>query len=85
MNEPGEFATPTPDQFAPIPVGGEYDRASNSYRFNLTSTVQALINGELVEHEFQIVSSRAGISVSGVVLKGAVGETSSSLYLSLGE
>lgn len=85
MNEPGEAPTPTPDQIAPIPIGGEYDRTSNLYRFNLTSTVQALINGELAEHEFHIVSGRAGISVSGVVLKGAVGETSSKLYLTLGE
>ena len=85
MNAPGEPSEPTPDQVAPIPVGGEYDRANHSYRFNLTSTVQALINGALADHEFHIVSGRAGISVSGVVLKGAVGETSSKLYLTLGE
>ena len=85
MEGADDVSLPTPDQTAPIPVGGEYDRAANAYRFNLTSTVQALINGELANQQLEVVSSRAGISISGVVLQGAMGETPSELYLTLGE
>ena len=74
----------TPDEGAPIPVDGTYDATRKSYVFNLSSTVQALMKGELEGRELYLVSSRRGISVSSVVLKGTTVDDPARLTLTLG-
>ncbi len=74
----------TPDEGAPIPVDGTYDATRKSYVFNLSSTVQALMKGELDGRELYLVSSRRGISVSSVVLKGTTVDDPARLTLTLG-
>ena len=64
----GDFVS-TPDQNAPIPVGGEKDEERNAV-FNLTSTVQSMMKGDLQGRGLYLVSNRAGISVSRVELNG---------------
>ena len=74
----------TPDEEAPIPVDGTYDATRKAYVFNLSSTVQALMKGELDGRELYLVSSRRGISVSSVVLKGTQVDDPARLTLTLG-
>jgi len=74
----------SPDQNAPISVGGFFDASRRAFVFNLTSTVQELMKGGLDGRELYLVSSRAGISVSSVVLKGTAAETPTRLTLTLG-
>lgn len=74
----------TPDQDAPIPIGGTYDASKQAFVFNLSSTVQALVKGQLDGRELYLVSNRAGISVSSVVLKGTQTEDPARLTLTLG-
>lgn len=81
--EEGGFG-PSPDQSAPIPVGGFYDRTQNAFTFNLSSTVQALMKGQLSGRDLYLVSSRAGISVSSVVLSGTEANPPARLQLTLG-
>ena len=65
-------------------MDGTYDSTRKSYVFNLSSTVQALMKGELDGRELYLVSSRRGISVSGVVLKGTQVDDPARLTLTLG-
>lgn len=74
----------SPDQSAPISVGGFYSRNDQAFVFNLSSTVQALMKGELEGRELYLVSSRAGISISSVVLAGTEAENPARLTLTLG-
>ena len=74
----------TPDEEAPIPVDGTYDATRKAYVFNLSSTVQALMKGELDGRELYLVSSRRGVSVSSVVLKGTQVDDPARLTLTLG-
>jgi hypothetical protein len=74
----------SPDQSAPISVGGFYNRSEKAYVFNLSSTVQALMKGQLDGRELYLVSSRAGISISSVVLAGTEAENPARLTLTLG-
>jgi hypothetical protein len=74
----------SPDQNAPISVGGFYDSSRQAFVFNLSSTVQELMKGGLAGRELYLVSSRAGISVSSVVLKGTEADTPTTLTLTLG-
>jgi hypothetical protein len=74
----------TPDQNAPIPVGGEKDLARDAYVFNLTSTVQSMMKGDLQGRALYLVSSRAGISVSRVELQGTGTENPTRLELTFG-
>lgn len=81
--EDGTFGS-TPDQNAPIPIGGEYDAALNAYVFNMTSTVHRFVQGDWVGRNLYLVSSKAGISVAGVVLHGPGHETPAKLTITLG-
>ena len=74
----------TPDEEAPIPVDGTYDATRKAYVFNLSSTVQALMKGELDGRELYLVSNRRGVSVSSVVLKGTQVDDPARLTLTLG-
>ena len=81
--EDGTFGS-TPDQNAPIPIGGEYDATQNAYVFNMTSTVHQYAQGDLVGRNLYLVSNRAGISVAGVVLHGPEHDTPAKLTITLG-
>ena len=82
-NEEGSLSE-TPDEEAPIPVDGTYDATRKAYVFNLSSTVQALMKGDLDGRELYLVSSRRGVSVSSVVLKGTQVDDPARLTLTLG-
>ncbi len=73
---------PIPDQFSPTGVGGVFDKTTNEYHFNLTKTVQHILNrnvnyggygdfppGDYVPSIY-ITSLFPGTSLEGVVLKG---------------
>jgi len=72
----------TPDQMSQgVNIDGYYDSQNKAYRFNISRSIQHLLNrgtgayyGNFSpEHPvppFYIVSSRAGISIQGVVLNG---------------
>lgn len=81
--EDGTFGS-TPDQNAPIPIGGEYDATQNAYVFNMTSTVHQYVQGDLVGRNLYLVSNRAGISVAGVVLHGPEHDNPAKLTITLG-
>ena len=81
--EDGSFGS-TPDQNAPIPIGGEFDAAQNAYVFNMTSTVHRFMQGDLVGRNLYLVSNKAGISVAGVVLHGPEHDTPAKLTITLG-
>ena len=69
-NEDGE-AVPTPDQTSiGLAINGNYDAAENAYRFNISQTFQRMLNGTYESDKLYVVSSRAGISLQGVVLNG---------------
>ncbi len=72
------------DDDAAIPVGGFYDAGQKAFVFNLSSTVQALMKGQLESRELYLVSNRGGVSVSSVVLKGTNGDDPARLTLTLG-
>ena len=88
----GNFVS-TPDQVGGIGVDGAFDRSAKEYRFNISRTVQHILNrstgigyGNFSPDEdvppLYIVSSRAGIAIQGVVLKGtAVDENRARLVL----
>ena len=79
----GDFVS-TPDQNAPIPVGGEKDEDRDAYVFNLTSTVQSMMKGDLQGRGLYLVSNRAGISVSRVELNGTDVDNPTRLELTFG-
>jgi hypothetical protein len=79
----GDFVS-TPDQNAPIPVGGEKDEGRDAYVFNLTSTVQSMMKGDLQGRGLYLVSNRAGISVSRVELNGTGVDNPTRLELTFG-
>jgi hypothetical protein len=81
--EDGTFGS-TPDQNAPIPIGGEYDAALNAYVFNMTSTVHRFMQGDWVGRNLYLVSSKAGISVAGVVLHGPEQDAPAKLTITIG-
>ena len=81
--EDGTFGS-TPDQSAPIPIGGEFDEAKNAYVFNMTSTVHRFVQGDLVGRSLYLVSNKAGISVAGVELHGPEHESPAKLTITLG-
>ena len=69
-NEFGE-AISTPDQTSiGLTINGNYDAAENAYRFNISQTFQQMLNGTYQSDRLYVVSSRAGISLQGVVLNG---------------
>ena len=90
--EEGNFVS-TPDQVGGIGIDGTFDRSAKEYKFNISRTVQHILNrssgigyGNFSPEEdvppLYIVSSRAGIAIQGVVLKGtAVDENRARLVL----
>jgi len=72
----------TPDQMSSgVNIDGYYDSQNKTYRFNISRSIQHLLNRssgayygnfspEIPIPPFYIVSSRAGISIQGVVLNG---------------
>ena len=69
-NEEGE-AVPTPDQTSiGLAINGNYDSAEKAYRFNISQTFQQMLNGTYESDKLYVVSSRAGVSLQGVVLNG---------------
>ena len=84
----------TPDQASlGINIDGYYDSSSKEYHFNISRTIQQLLNREtgIAYGNFSpdnpvpplyIVSSRAGISIQGIVIRGTdVDENSARLVL----
>lgn len=89
-------AISTPDQVtSAIDVDGKFDYTNKEYRFNISRTIQHLLNRENGSHygnfspenpvpPLHIVSSRAGISIQGVVIRGTdVEENPARLVLTL--
>ena len=69
-NEAGE-AVSTPDQTSiGLAINGNYDAAEKAYRFNISQTFQQMLNGTYESDKLYVVSSRAGISLQGVILNG---------------
>ena len=69
-NEDGEPVS-TPDQNSiGLNINGNYDRDTLAYRFNLSQTVQQMLNGTLTDRPLYLVSSRSGISFQGVEING---------------
>jgi len=69
-NEEGE-AVSTPDQTSiGLAINGNYDNTEKAYRFNISQTFQRMLNGTYESDKLYVVSSRAGISLQGVVLNG---------------
>lgn len=69
-NESGQAIT-TPDESSiGLNINGNYDSESQAYRFNISQTMQRMLNGELSSDLFHIVATRAGISFQGVALQG---------------
>jgi hypothetical protein len=67
-NEEGN-PTSTPDQNSiGLNINGNYDRDTLAYRFNLSQTVQQMLNGTMEGSPLYLVSSRSGISFQGVEL-----------------
>ena len=76
----------TPDQMSMgVNIDGYYDAQNKSYRFNISRSIQHLLNRSSGAYygnfspenpipPFYIVSSRAGISIQGVVLNGTSAE-----------
>lgn len=61
----------TPDQTSiGLTINGNFDVAQQSYRFNISQTLQQMLNGTFPSDQLFIVASRAGISLQGVVLNG---------------
>ena len=61
----------TPDQTSiGLAINGNYDAAEKAYRFNISQTFQRMLNGTYESDKLYVVSSRAGISLQGVVLNG---------------
>jgi hypothetical protein len=87
VNRTDGLLVPTPDDqpSSPVPVGGVYDAQLDAYVFNLTSTVQSMIKGEYDEGDLYIVSSRSGVSVASVVLRGTGVDNPAKLNLTLGQ
>lgn len=84
----------TPDQASlGVNIDGYYDSSSKEYHFNISRTIQQLLNREtgIAYGNFSpdnpvpplyIVSSRAGISIQGIVIRGTdVDENSARLVL----
>ncbi len=69
-NEAGEPVS-TPDQTSiGVAINGNYDDAQQAYRFNISQTFQQMLNGTYESDKLYVVSSRAGISLQGVILNG---------------
>jgi hypothetical protein len=69
-NADGDLVS-TPDQNSiGLNINGNYDPVRHAYRFNISQTVQQMLNGTLASDELYIVSSRAGVSFQGVQLCG---------------
>lgn len=61
----------TPDQNSiGLNINGYYDADTLAYRFNLSQTVQQMLNGTREDAPLYLVSSRSGISFQGVKLNG---------------
>lgn len=60
---PGQLSTT-------IDIGGNYESASNRYRFNVTRWLQDYLNGNQAVNFLHLVSSNAGIVVNRVKLNG---------------
>jgi hypothetical protein len=61
----------TPDQNSiGLNINGNYDADTMAYRFNLSQTVQQMLNGTLEDKPLYLVSNRSGISFQGVKLNG---------------
>jgi hypothetical protein len=61
----------TPDQNSiGLNINGNYDADTLAYRFNLSQTVQQMLNGNLDGKPLYLVSSRSGISFQGTKLNG---------------
>lgn len=69
-NDEGEPVS-TPDQNSiGLNINGYYDADSLVYRFNISQTVQQMLNGNMEGAPLHLVSSRSGISFQGVKLNG---------------
>ncbi len=69
-NEAGDPIS-TPDQTSiGLNIGGNFDATNQAYRFNISETFQQMLNGSFPSDKLYVVSSRAGISLQGVVLNG---------------
>lgn len=89
-------AISTPDQASSaVNIDGFYDATNKEFRFNISRTIQQILNRETGMHygnfspdrpvpPLYIVSSRAGISIQGVVIRGTdVDENPARLVLTL--
>ena len=78
-NAAGE-AISTPDQSSiGLNINGNYDSEEQAYRFNISQTVQRMLNEELDSELLNVVSSRAGISFQGVAIEGPQSLSSDSI------
>ena len=69
-NESGEVVS-TPDQTSiGLNINGNFDAEEQAYRFNISQTMQRMLNGELESDVLNVVASRAGISFQGVAMNG---------------
>ena len=61
----------TPDQSSiGLNINGNYDAGEQAYRFNISQTMQRMLNSELDSDLLHVVASRAGISLQGVAING---------------
>jgi hypothetical protein len=73
-NENGEPIS-TPDQTSiGLNINGNFDATQRAYRFNISQTIQRMLNGTFSSDQLFVVASRAGISLQGVVLNGPEAE-----------
>ena len=73
-NELGEPIS-TPDQSSiGLNINGNYDAEERAYRFNISQTMQRMLNGTLDSDLLYVVSSRAGISFQGVAIEGPLAQ-----------
>ena len=61
----------TPDQNSiGLNINGNYDPTIHAYRFNISQTVQQMLNGTLASNELFIISPGRGVTFQGVQLCG---------------
>ena len=56
-------------------IGGFYDREKNEYKFNIIRHVQAILNGDFVDHGLVIKTSNPGSTPNRVILNGNEADT----------
>tara|TARA_B110000285_G_scaffold212889_1_gene256786 strand:- start:1137 stop:2459 length:1323 start_codon:yes stop_codon:yes gene_type:complete len=64
-------AISTPDQSSiGLNINGNFDSEEQAYRFNISQTLQRMLNGDSDSDVLNVVSSRAGISFQGIAIAG---------------